>query len=134
MNETARALPVRAIVAGHGSFAEGLISAVHQITGHGAMFVPMTNNGLCAEDIMHTLSRALDETGAKVIFTDLPAGSCTMAVRRLLRGRTGVVLITGSNVPMLLDFAMQDAVDPLEAAHATVERARTAIALHASTP
>ena len=67
MNETARALPVRAIVAGHGSFAEGLISAVHQITGHGAMFVPMTNSGLCAEDIMHTLSRALDETGAKVI-------------------------------------------------------------------
>jgi PTS system N-acetylgalactosamine-specific IIA component len=133
VDDPVRTHPVRAIVAGHGTFAEGLISAVHQITGHGDMFAPMTNTGLCADDIMQTLSRALDDTGAKVIFTDLPAGSCTMAVRRLLRGRTGVVLITGSNVPMLLDFAMQESVDAVEAAHATVERARTAIALHAST-
>jgi PTS system N-acetylgalactosamine-specific IIA component len=132
VDDTARTVPIRAIVAGHGTFAAGLISAVHQITGHGEMFMPMTNTGLCAEDIMQTLSRALDESGVKVVFTDLPAGSCTMAVRRLLRGRTGVVLVTGSNVPMLLDFAMQDSIDPVEAAHATVERARTAIALHAS--
>lgn len=118
---------VRAIVAGHGTFAVGLISAVHQITGLGEIFVPVTNTGLCADDIQLALDTALDETGARVIFTDLPAGSCTMAVRRLLRGRTGVVLVTGSNVPMLLDFAMQDNVDPIEAVQATVERARTAI-------
>jgi len=125
-------IPVRAVVAGHGSFASGLISAVHQITGLGAMFVPVTNTGLCSDDIVQAISKALDETGAHVIFTDLPAGSCTMAVRRLLRGRTGVVLVTGSNVPMLLDFAMQDSADAMEAVYATVDRARSAITLHES--
>jgi PTS system N-acetylgalactosamine-specific IIA component len=133
VDASARTAPVRAIVAGHGSFAEGLISAVHQITGHGDVFVAVTNTGLCAEDIMGTLTRILDETGARVIFTDLPAGSCTMAVRRLLRARGDVVLITGSNVPMLLDFAMHNGTDDIEAAHATVERARAAIALHGTT-
>ena len=128
------ATPVRAIVAGHGTFAVGLISAVHQITGHGAMFAPVSNTDLCADDIQRALDQALDETGAKVIFTDLPAGSCTMAVRRLLRGREGVVLVTGSNVPMLLDFAMQEAGNEVEAVKATVERAKSAITLHESKP
>ena len=132
MTKETDTIPVRAVVAGHGSFASGLISAVHQITGLGAMFVPVTNTGLCSDDIVQAISKALDETGAHVIFTDLPAGSCTMAVRRLLRGRTGVVLVTGSNVPMLLDFAMQDSADAMEAVYATVDRARSAITLHES--
>ena len=37
---------IRAIVAGHGSFASGIISAVEQITGKGASFLAMSNTGL----------------------------------------------------------------------------------------
>jgi N-acetylgalactosamine PTS system EIIA component len=125
---------VRAIVAGHGTFATGILSAVDQITGKGEQFIPITNTGLCAEDIQRTLLTALEETGARVIFTDLPAGSCTMAVRRLLRDRPDVLLVTGSNLPMLLDFAMHELGDPLEVVQAAVARARSAIALHGATP
>ena len=78
---------VRGVVAGHGTFASGIISAVEQITGRGRHFVAISNTGLCLDDIQSALVRALDETGARVIFTDLPAGSCTMAVRRLIRER-----------------------------------------------
>ncbi len=122
--------PVRAIVAGHGSFATGVISAVEQITGRGNAFLPISNAGLCLDDIQQTLVRALDETGARVIFTDLPAGSCTMAVRRLVRSRPGVVLVTGINLSLLLDFAMQDDTDPVVAANGALERGRASMVLH----
>ncbi len=121
---------VRAIVAGHGTFAEGVVSAVDQITGRGHVFRAISNSGLCLEDIQDTLGRALDETGARVIFTDLPAGSCTMAVRRLLRGRPGTSLVTGVNLSLLLDFAMQDGVDPVVAALAALERGKASMMAH----
>ena len=125
--------PVRAIIAGHGTFAEGIISAVEQITGRGAVFAPMSNSGLCLDDIQECIGRELDRTGARVLFTDLPAGSCTMAVRRMLRERAGVVLVTGVNLSLLLDFAMQDNVDPIAAAHSALERGRASMAMHGET-
>jgi PTS system N-acetylgalactosamine-specific IIA component len=121
---------VRAIIAAHGSFSAGIVSAVEQITGRGGAFRAISNSGLCLDDIQGTLVQALDETGAKVIFTDLPAGSCTMAVRRLLRQRPDVALITGVNLSLLLDFAMQDDLDTVSAAHAALERGRASMAAH----
>jgi N-acetylgalactosamine PTS system EIIA component len=121
---------VRAIVAGHGSFASGVISAVEQITGKGASFLAMSNTGLCLDDIQDRLARALDDSGARVIFTDLPAGSCTMAVRRMIRVRPGVLLVTGINLSTLLDFAMQESVDPVVAVNAALERGRASMAVY----
>ena len=131
------AMPVRAVVAGHGQFAVGIISAVEQITGRGGVFVPVSNAGLCLDDIQGAIARALDDTGATVIFTDLPAGSCTMAVRRLVRERPGTVLVTGINLSLLLDFAMQDlptGEDAQTALHTAVqtavERGRASLAVY----
>ncbi len=121
---------VRGIVAGHGTFASGIISAVEQITGRGAQFLAISNTGLCLDDIQGTLMRALDTTGARVIFTDLPAGSCTMAVRRMLRERPGVLLVTGVNLSLLLDFAMQDVDDPAQAVQTALDRGRASMVVH----
>ncbi len=124
------AVGVRAIVAGHGTFAVGVISAVQQITGRGNIFVPVTNSGLCLTDIENCIGAELDRTGARVLFTDLPAGSCTMAVRRMLRTRGDVVLVTGANLPLLLDFAMQDEGHDIDALRASLERGRASIMMH----
>ena len=121
---------VRAIVAGHGTFSAGIISAVDQIAGRGDRLIGVSNAGLCMEDIQGSLGQALDATGAKVVFTDLPAGSCTMAVRRLLRERPGVVLVTGVNLSLLLDFVMQDDKDPVAAAQAAIERGKQSMVAH----
>jgi PTS system N-acetylgalactosamine-specific IIA component len=121
---------VRAIVAGHGSFARGIISAVEQITGKGASLLAMSSTGLCLDDIQDALVRALDETAVHVIFTDLPAGSCTMAVRRLIRARPGVLLVTGINLAVLLDFVMQESVGPDLAVQAALERGRASMAVY----
>ncbi|MEO6525958.1 MAG: hypothetical protein ABIP93_04990 [Gemmatimonadaceae bacterium] len=117
----------RALVAGHGDFAAGLVSAVDAITGQGAVLEPIQVKGLCGEDIQQLLRERLLATGAHVIFTDLQAGSCTMAARRLLRETADVVLVSGTNLPMLLDFTMSREPDPVEAARASVERGRSAM-------
>ena len=117
----------RAIVAGHGDFANGLVSAVDVITGRGAQLIPVAVPGLCAEDIEKLIREKMVESGVKVIFTDLQAGSCTMAARRILRGADDAVLIAGVNLPTLLDFVFAEQVDPIEAARHSAERGRAAI-------
>ena len=117
----------RAIVAGHGDFASGLVSAVDVITGRGAQLVPVAVPGLCAEDIEKLIRERMQESGVKVIFTDLQAGSCTMAARRILRGVDDVVLIAGVNLPTLLDFVFAEQMDAIDAARHSAERGRAAI-------
>lgn len=109
---------VRAIVAGHGEFAAGMVSAVEQITGRGAVLQAMTNRGMSAADVTAALAAALDATGVRVVFTDLPAGSCTMAARRLQRDRPGLALVVGANLATLLDFVFGEGDDVAAAAHA----------------
>ena len=49
--------PARAVVAGHGAFADGVISAVHQITGRGELFVGVSNRDLGASELEQALRR-----------------------------------------------------------------------------
>jgi len=119
----------RAIVAGHGEFATGLISAVEQITGRGDKFMPVAVSGLGAEDIERVLRERMLASGIRVVFTDLQAGSCTMAARRVLRGMSDAIVVCGTNLPLLLDFAFSENASPVEAARHAAERGRAAISL-----
>lgn len=94
-----------AIVAGHGSFAEGIRSAVEQIAGRGDCFVAVSNAGLGPGEIEARLREALASSGARLIFTDLPAGSCTIAARRLQKADPGLVVVTGAALPTVLAYA-----------------------------
>jgi PTS system N-acetylgalactosamine-specific IIA component len=124
----------RALVAGHADFAAGMISAVEQITGRGSLLVPIQVNGLCGDDIQKLLYDSMVRTGAHVIFTDLQAGSCTMAARRVLRDLTDGVLIAGTNLPMLLEFVLSANASASEAAKSAAERGRGAVSVHTGTP
>lgn len=119
----------RAIVAGHGDFAQGLVSAVDVITGRGSQLIPVAVPGLCAEDIEKLIREKMNQSGVKVIFTDLQAGSCTMAARRILRGADDAVLIAGVNLPTLLDFVFADQLPVVDAARHAAERGRVAISV-----
>jgi PTS system N-acetylgalactosamine-specific IIA component len=118
---------VRAVVAGHGSFAEGLLSAVEQITGRAEVFVGVTNRGLSARDVEQRLREVVASTGATVIFTDLPAGSCTMAARRLQREQPGLAVVTGVNLATVLDFAFRDDEAVASAVERAAEKGRAAL-------
>jgi PTS system N-acetylgalactosamine-specific IIA component len=124
----------RAIVAGHGEFAAGLVTAVEQITGRGGLFVPVAVHGLSVQDIEELIRRRMIEAGVLVIFTDLAAGSCTMAARRILRGMNEAVLVAGANLPMLLDFVFAENRTAPDAARHAAERGRASISVHGGAP
>ncbi|HEX8726110.1 MAG TPA: hypothetical protein VF737_12045 [Gemmatimonadaceae bacterium] len=124
----------RAIVAGHGDFAAGLVSAVEVITGRGGLFHAVAVPELSAADIEALLRETMERTGARVLFTDLQAGSCTMAARRILRGMPDAVLVSGVNLPALLDFAFAESKPAPTAARHAAERGRAAITAVEGTP
>ncbi|MGH7720641.1 MAG: hypothetical protein ACREON_17560 [Gemmatimonadaceae bacterium] len=105
-----------AIVAGHGDFATGMVSAVAQITGLADRLVPMSNTGLGAADIEAAMSGLVERHEVRFIFTDLPAGSCTIAATRLTRARDGLTVVTGVNLAVLLYFVLERAPSAEEAA------------------
>ena len=125
---------VRALVAGHGDFAAGLVSAVGQITGRGDAFVILSNRDMSAADVERAMRERVDAEGIEVIFTDLPAGSCTMAARRLQRERPAVVLVTGTNLATLLDFVFHTDVAAGEAAQHAAEKGRAALVVTGGVP
>ena len=113
----------RAVVAGHGAYAAGMISAVAQIAGLAERFVAVSNTGLSPAALEEALRTALAESGARIIFTDLPAGICTLAARRVARTDPGLTVVVGVALPTLLSFVCGSDV-----ATAT-ERGRDAIAI-----
>jgi len=125
---------VRALVAGHGDFATGMVSAVGQITGLGDAFVTLSNRDMSAADVERAMREQVDARRIDVIFTDLPAGSCTMAARRLQRERPGVVLVTGTNLATLLDFVFHTDLPAVEAAQHAADKGRAALIVTGGPP
>ena len=117
----------RAIVIGHGEFAGGLVSAVGQICGMADKLVVLSMMGMTPESIETTIREQLDRTGARVIFTDLPAGSATIAARRIVKEDPGIVLVSGVNLATLLDFVFNTAVPAAEAARTAAERGKASL-------
>jgi PTS system N-acetylgalactosamine-specific IIA component len=117
----------KAIVVGHGEFSAGLVSAVGQICGLADKLVVLSNVGQTPEDIEATLREQLARTGARVIFTDLPGGSATIAARRIARDKPELVLVTGVNLATLLDFVFNSEGTPEEAARSAAERGKASL-------
>lgn len=122
----------RALVAGHGDFAVGIVSAAAQITGRGEMFVSLTNRDLCTADVESRMRDIIEQEHIRVIFTDLPAGSCTMAARRLQRERRDLLVVTGANLATLLEWCFLPPDADVDVIRRAVEKG--AASLHVLTP
>ncbi len=114
-----------ALVIGHQDFAAGIVSAVTAITGRSDLFRTASNYGLDTRATEAMLRDAIAD-GVRVIFSDLPAGSTTMAARRAQRDHPEVTVVTGISLPVLLDYAFA-APGAAHAADAAVEKGRAAM-------
>jgi len=122
----------RAIVAGHGALPAGLVHAVEQITGRGSQLVAFSNTGLGREEIEAGLRELVERDALRVIFTDLPGGSATLAARRIARDLPELIIVTGANLAALLDFVFCDDATPAQdAARQAAEKGRAALVAHA---
>ena len=121
-----------ALVIGHMDFASGIVSAVTAITGRADFFRVLSNAGRDTRATEALVREAIAD-GVTTIFSDLPAGSTTMAARRAQRDFPQVSVVTGVSLPMLLDFVFASA----DAAHAltgAVEKGKAAMLILGGLP
>lgn len=119
--------PVRGVVVGHASLAAGMVACVRQIAGteEGAL-VALSNEGCGPETLASRLQAALGE-GPAIVFTDLGSGSCAFAARRVAMERPGTAILTGVNLPILLDFVFHRDMPLGELVERLVEKGRTGV-------
>jgi mannose/fructose-specific phosphotransferase system component IIA len=118
--------PVRGIVLAHGSMAAGLVDAVRQITGLDEhALAPLSNRGLSPEALAAEVRARVQ--GATIVFTDLQSGSCGFAVRRHCQDIPDLVIISGVNLPILLEFALYRDQPLAELVPRLVSKGRSAI-------
>jgi mannose/fructose-specific phosphotransferase system component IIA len=97
---------LRGVVVAHSELAAALIGAVDRIVGlDPGVLVALSNEGLGPDAIGKRLDELAGE-GPVLVFTDLREGSCGMAAQRACRGTADRVVVTGVNLPILLDFAL----------------------------
>lgn len=95
---------LQAVVVAHGEMATGMVNAVSRITGlEDGVLHPVSNAGRSPDQLQAAILEHLGD-GPAVVFTDLGAGSCTLAARLSCRDRRRVAVVTGVNLPMLLEF------------------------------
>jgi mannose PTS system EIIA component len=98
---------VRGVLLGHGDMPFGVADAVRQITGAGEdVLSPLSNRGMSPESLSEAV-RSLVGDAPAILFTDLQSGSCGFVARRLSQQHPQLVVISGINLPLLLEFVMQ---------------------------
>ena len=96
-----------ALLVTHGTLGEELVRTVASILGGQTDVETVSNTGLSADGLAEAIERrlaGLPDRAPVVLFTDLAAGSCGIASRRVGRGGRALRKITGVNLPMLLEF------------------------------
>jgi mannose/fructose-specific phosphotransferase system component IIA len=95
---------IRGVVVAHGTMAAGLVEAAQRISGvEAGTLVGISNDGLGPEQLRDAiLSDAAG--GPSIVFTDLAAGSCTLAARVCCGEGHPLAVVAGVNLAMLLDF------------------------------
>ena len=104
------------VVVAHGGLADGFLSALTRVTGPPENLWALSNEALSGEALEARLGELLDDRaeGREVfLFTDLDAGSCCLAGRRLLADELVRALFFGVNLPLLIEFVFLQA-EPLE--------------------
>ena len=116
----------RGIVVAHGSLAQALVEEAERITGQRGVLHPVSNTGGDRAEIERRVAEAVG-AGPAVIFVDMPCGSCFLAAMQMEHARPDVRVVTGTNLPMLLDFLSHQAMEPVEGAARAASKGHDAI-------
>jgi mannose/fructose-specific phosphotransferase system component IIA len=98
------------LIATHGTFAKGIQSSLEMITGATKnLFIiqAYTGENKSIEDELDAVLRQINNDDELIVFTDLMGGSITnQVVQHALR--ENVYIISGVNLPLLLDIILAD--------------------------
>ncbi len=99
---------IGAVIISHGELSRAVLEALFQIAGKQDDILAVSNTGRdlrqMEKDLRDALGR-LKGCSEVIFFSDLHGGSCSLICRRLLAEHENLALITGYNLPMLIEFA-----------------------------
>ena len=116
----------RGIVVAHGALATALVQEAERISGQAGVLTPVSNTGCGPEEIERGVAEAA-RGGPAVVFVDMPCGSCFFAAMRVSRERSDIRVVTGVNLPMLLDFVHNRSLPPVDGAARAADKGTDAI-------
>ncbi|HEX6926446.1 MAG TPA: hypothetical protein VF167_13580 [Longimicrobiaceae bacterium] len=118
---------VRGLIISHSSLAEGMAAAVRKITGVGEEALSsLSNEGRGPDELLESI-RGGCGTDAVILFTDMPSGSCALAARKVVAQRPATALVSGVNLPILLEFVFHRDLPLPELVDRLVESGRRGI-------
>jgi mannose/fructose-specific phosphotransferase system component IIA len=96
-------LPYPVLLVAHRGLAEGLLAAAEAILGERPPVDHLSNEGKNPRDLGREIDGWLaGHPGPALILADLGFGSCCQTARLVSRDRTGVAVVAGVNLPILL--------------------------------
>lgn len=96
---------IRGIIIGHGDFGSAMLSVAERIVGKQENVDVVSNAGLSCDSLIQKISNVVGSVpGEKIVFVDLPGGSCTISCMKLLKTYRELNIICGVNLPILLEF------------------------------
>jgi mannose/fructose-specific phosphotransferase system component IIA len=105
----------RGVVVAHGILAAALVGEAERISGERDVLAAVSNTDCGPEDIERRIADAAGP-GPAVLFVDMPCGSCFFAAMHAARARQDLRVVTGVNLPMLLDFVSHRTLPPADGA------------------
>ncbi len=119
--------PIQGVLLAHGAMAQGMVDAVQKITGSDEdALLPVSNEGASPQVLAERLDELVGDRPT-VIFTDLTSGSCAMTAQITCRDYGHRAVISGVNLPMLLDFVFNRTMPLSELVPRLLERGRTGV-------
>ncbi|HUV35918.1 MAG TPA: hypothetical protein VMX58_03155 [Patescibacteria group bacterium] len=106
MNGTADDTGTIGIIVTHGRLAEELLRTAELIIGTVKDCYAISGSDLCDEELVQRIRHIIVDSGRAhaVIFVDYFGGSCCINSARAIDGIRGVKVVSGVNLPLLLDF------------------------------
>jgi len=96
---------IKAVIIGHANYAQALLDAAEKIVGKQEGVEVISNAGLSGDALCNKILEACNkDRKEKVIFVDLPGGSCTISCLNIMKKKRNLNIICGMNLPMLLEF------------------------------
>ena len=120
------------IIVTHGALADELHHTTELIVGKLENCYTISGSDFRDEEVVAWIRDVIERTKAKnaVVFVDYFGGSCCINSVRAVHGLKGVKVISGVNLPMLLDFATKrDSLEFQEMVDHLLRRGRESVKL-----
>jgi mannose PTS system EIIA component len=96
---------VPALLVMHADLASALLRAAEQVVGPIEGVTVLSNEGASRDELERRITQAVEGWSAGgLVLTDFWGGSCHICGAAVTRGRGEIVIVTGINMPVLLDY------------------------------